>query len=141
MSILCQISLGVKQWLQKVPKFDINDIRILFYCYILIPRKCPRKTPFKTQCPPPQNADVIYGRPLTRIQRLLFVWALETVQMCRRSMWRTPLSIPFFPRWVKPSALHRLIIFRNLFFLHHLRNNVWTKLLHTWQYCRIGWKG
>ena len=22
-------------------------------CYILIPRKCPRKTPFKTQCPPP----------------------------------------------------------------------------------------
>ena len=22
-------------------------------CYILIPRKYPRKTPFKTQCPPP----------------------------------------------------------------------------------------
>ena len=43
------LSLGVKQGLQKLPKFDINNIRLLFHCYILIPRKCPRKTPFKTQ--------------------------------------------------------------------------------------------
>ena len=44
------LSLGVKQGLQKLPKFDINDRRLSFHCYILIPRKCPRKTPFKTQC-------------------------------------------------------------------------------------------
>ena len=27
----------------------MNDFRLLFHCYILISRKCPRKTPFKTQ--------------------------------------------------------------------------------------------
>ena len=47
------LSLGVGQVLQKLPKFDINDLKLLFHCYILIPRKCPRKTQFKTQCPPP----------------------------------------------------------------------------------------
>ena len=49
------LSLGVKQGLQKLPKYDINDLKLLFHCHILIPRKCPRKTPFKTQCPPPPN--------------------------------------------------------------------------------------
>ena len=44
------LSLGVEQGLQKLPKFDINDLKLLFHCYILIPRKCPRETPFKTQC-------------------------------------------------------------------------------------------
>ena len=43
------LSLGVEQGLQKPPKFDINDLRLLFHCNILIPRGCPRKTPFKTQ--------------------------------------------------------------------------------------------
>ena len=55
------LSLRVEQGLQKLPKFDINDIRLLFHCYILILRKCPRKIPFKTQCPtPPSSAYVIY---------------------------------------------------------------------------------
>ena len=31
-------SLGVQQGLQKLPKFDINDLRHLFHCNILIPR-------------------------------------------------------------------------------------------------------
>ena len=44
------LSLGVKQGLQEIPKFDINDLRLLFHCGILIPRKCPRKTHFNTQC-------------------------------------------------------------------------------------------
>ena len=52
------LSLGVKEGLQKLPKYDINDLRLLFYCYILIPRKCSRKTPFKTQCPPPEISDI-----------------------------------------------------------------------------------
>ena len=41
------LSLGVGQVLQKLS----NDLKLLFHCYILIPGKCPRKTPFKTQCP------------------------------------------------------------------------------------------
>ena len=45
------LSLRVGQVLQKLPKFDINDLKLLFHCYILILRRCPRKTPFKTQCP------------------------------------------------------------------------------------------
>ena len=45
------LSLGVEQGLQKLQKFDINDLRLLFHCNILIPRKHPRKTPFKAQCP------------------------------------------------------------------------------------------
>ena len=44
------LSLGVKQGLQKLQKIDINDLRLLFHCNILIPKKCPRKTPFKAQC-------------------------------------------------------------------------------------------
>ena len=43
------LSLGVQQGLQKLPKLDINDIGLLFHRYILIPRKCLRKPPFKTQ--------------------------------------------------------------------------------------------
>ena len=43
------LALEVQQGLQKLPKCDINDLRLLFHRYILIPRKCPRKTPFKTQ--------------------------------------------------------------------------------------------
>ena len=40
--------LRVEQGLKKLPKCDIDDLKLLFHCYILIPRKCPRKTPFKT---------------------------------------------------------------------------------------------
>ena len=43
------LSLRVEQNLQKLQKIDINDLKLLFQCYILIPRKCPRKTPLKTQ--------------------------------------------------------------------------------------------
>ena len=43
------ISLRVGQVFQNLPTFDINDLKLLFHCYILISRKCPRKTPFKTQ--------------------------------------------------------------------------------------------
>ena len=45
-------SLGVEQGLQKLPKLDINDLKLVFHCYILIHRKCQHKTPFRTQCPP-----------------------------------------------------------------------------------------
>ena len=49
--------LRVEQRLQKLPKFDINDLKLLFHSYILIPRKCPRKTPFKTQWGGALNVD------------------------------------------------------------------------------------
>ena len=45
------IWLRVNKVLQKLQEFDINDLRLLFHCNILIPRKCSRKTPFKAQCP------------------------------------------------------------------------------------------
>ena len=37
---------------QKLPKLDMNDIRPIFHFYILIPRKCPRKTLFQHTVPP-----------------------------------------------------------------------------------------
>ena len=43
------LSHGVEQGLQKLPKFDINDLKLLFHCYILIPRKCLCKTPYQLQ--------------------------------------------------------------------------------------------
>ena len=42
--------LSIEQGLQKLQKFDINDLRLLFHCNILVPKKYPRKTQFKTQC-------------------------------------------------------------------------------------------
>ena len=47
-----ELRVGVQQGLQKLQKFDINDLRHLFHCNMLILRKYPRKTPFKAQCPP-----------------------------------------------------------------------------------------
>ena len=54
MSILFQILVVIpftwgRAGTSKLPKFDINYLKFLFHCYFLIPRKCPRKTPFKTQ--------------------------------------------------------------------------------------------
>ena len=39
--------LGVDKVLQKLPKSYKSEVRHLFHCYILIPRKCPRKTLFQ----------------------------------------------------------------------------------------------
>ena len=52
------LSLGVEQGLQKPQKFDLNDLILLFHCNILIPRKCPRKTSYKAQCPPLGFSDL-----------------------------------------------------------------------------------
>ena len=61
---------GVGKGIKKLPKFDRNDLRLLFHYYILIPRKCPRKTYFNTQwggassnemgiiCPPPSLVEI-----------------------------------------------------------------------------------
>ena len=57
------LSIGIEQGLQKLPKFDINDLRFLFHCNILIPRKCLLK-PY-SKCPPPfLIASVFYEQPL-----------------------------------------------------------------------------
>ena len=47
------LSLGVEQGLHKLPEFDLNDLRLSFHYYILIPRKCLRKTPFQHTVPSP----------------------------------------------------------------------------------------
>ena len=44
--------LRVGKGIKKTLNFDRNELRFLFHCGILIPRKCPRKTHFNTQCPP-----------------------------------------------------------------------------------------
>ena len=49
------IWLGVNKVLQKVTKSYKNELRLLFQCCILIPRKCPRKTPFQHTVPPPDK--------------------------------------------------------------------------------------
>ena len=79
------LSLGVKQGLQKLPKYDINDLRHLFHWYILIARKCPRKTPFKTQCPPPPHPSFSY-----------LPTALRIISICHRSMNNFTASMPHF---------------------------------------------
>ena len=63
------LSLGVEQGLQKLPKFDINDLRLSFHCNILIPRKCPRKTLFKAQWGLGETEPhPIFGRSVNPIQ-------------------------------------------------------------------------
>ena len=44
--------LGVNKVLQKLTKSYKSELRHLFQCCILIPRKCPRKTPFQHTVPP-----------------------------------------------------------------------------------------
>ena len=47
------ILLGVNKVLQKLTKSYKSELRHLLQCCILIPRKCPSKTPFQHTVPPP----------------------------------------------------------------------------------------
>ena len=50
--------LRVDKVLQKLTKSYKSELRDLFQCSILIPRKCPRKTPFQHTVPPlPPGSD------------------------------------------------------------------------------------
>jgi hypothetical protein len=50
--------LGVNSVLQKLTKSYKSELRHLFQCCILIPRKCPRKTPFQHTVPlPPRFSE------------------------------------------------------------------------------------
>ena len=62
--------LGVDKVLQKLTKSYKLELRYLFQCCILTPRKCPRKNPFPHTVPPLKSADVYYGRPLGAPQML-----------------------------------------------------------------------
>ena len=54
---LCETDwLGVKNVLQKLTKSYKNEVRHLFQCCILIPKKYPRKTPFQPPTPTPNEA-------------------------------------------------------------------------------------
>ena len=99
------LSLGVEQVLQKQPKFDINDLKLLFYCYILIPRKCPRKTPFKTRGG---------GAPAITVPTVLSVVAMKTF---------APLKIaddPTRPDVWGPGSKCRHVNFFKVFFFQLL---------------------
>ena len=53
------IGHGVGKGIKKLLKFARNELRFWFHWGILIPRKCPHKTPFKAQCPPPTHTQLI----------------------------------------------------------------------------------
>ena len=44
---------GMDKVLKKLTKSYKRELRHLFQCIILIPRKCPHKTPFQHTVPPP----------------------------------------------------------------------------------------
>ena len=79
------LSLGVKQGLQKVPKFNINDLRLLFQRYILIPRKYPHKTPFITQSPS-QSVPLISKYRAATIYFRFLTWLYFDVKIRVRSI-------------------------------------------------------
>ena len=90
------LSLGVEQGLQKLPKFDINDLRLLFHCYILIPRKCPRKIPFKTQC-------VWRGGG----QKQIYLGLLGPLVLWSRDL--TSPKVPLLENWKSPGTMETLV--------------------------------
>ena len=59
-------SYGVDKVLKKQTKSYKNELRYLFQTCILIPRKCPLKTPFQHTVPPPLGSH----RPDIRIQEI-----------------------------------------------------------------------
>ena len=57
----------------KILKFYKNELRYLFQCFILIPRKCPRKTLFQYTRPPcPPVPPALYV-PLDSLQGRIFI--------------------------------------------------------------------
>ena len=55
-------SLSHNKVLQKLTKSYKSELRNLFQCCILIPMKCPRKTPFQHTVPPPSvPTDLNWG--------------------------------------------------------------------------------
>ena len=85
------ISLGVKQGLWKLPKFDINDFKLLIHCYILIPKKCPRKTPLKTQC-----GGTYYANHIIIAPKILYLptalWGVNVTLSWKLCTFMLPLS-------------------------------------------------
>ena len=61
--------LVVDKVLQKLKKSYKSDIRLLFQCCILIPSKCPRKTPFQNTLPPSLLQQ--------RMKYIIYEWSLK----------------------------------------------------------------
>ena len=76
------IWLRVDKVLRKLTKLYENELRHLFQCCILIPRKCPRKTPFQYTVPPSPSLDFwsSYGPAQDHhddsgnVQKLLYIY-------------------------------------------------------------------
>ena len=68
--------LGVDKVLQKLTKSYKSELRHLFQCCILIPRKCPRKTPFQHT-----------------------VGGGKGLKMCLRNIWMVPIGIEIAERF------------------------------------------
>ena len=63
------ILLGVDKVLQKLTKSYKSELRHLFQCRILIPMKCPHKTPFQHTVPP-RLVHVLIEWPLSASENL-----------------------------------------------------------------------
>ena len=68
--------LGVSKDIKELLKFDRNELRFKFHFGILIiPKNCPRKTHFNTQCPPPPHGikKVNEKSRFVRIKAIVFI--------------------------------------------------------------------
>ena len=69
--------LGVHKVLQKLTKSYKSELRDLVQCSILIPRKCPRKTPFQHTVPLPPGSDSPVSHSFFyRLRTLSNLWAV-----------------------------------------------------------------
>ena len=111
------LSLGVEQGLQKLPKFDINDLRLLFHCFILIPRKCPRKIPF-------QHTVCVWGGEGTIALPPDFGWNRSKTLSFRKTWFLAPRFLGL------PTALH---MYDKSFFLEVPRSHSWAEWISAWR--------
>ena len=86
---------GVDKVLQKLTKSYKSELRHLFQCSILIPRKCPRKTPFQHTVPPP-----------------LRFWQISYPCVNQGEYYYSPL--PYFQTFLRPCTVTRKIMLQSL---------------------------
>ena len=84
-------------------KFYENELRLKFHCYILIPRKCPRKTLFQHTVPP---------RPLPSTYPPLHVSVvceLPQIVNPQKNLWAQDITVPYFIGCWHPLLTQALI--------------------------------
>ena len=78
------IWLRVDKVLRKLTKLYENELRHLFQCCILIPGKCPRKTPFQYTVPPSPHPCI--SDPPTALHKIIMMIAEMYRNFCTFTM-------------------------------------------------------